>query len=156
MGFAGAAAVGLGSDEGAAAFGFSAVFGTIGLVTSGASAEPPPFGLPTRDAGALALLVPGVFGAPGAPGEFGAAPPGGVVAGRFCGASLALGLGAPGVGPIAAGGAGGAPFVPGTGNALAFGRAALGGSALAFGSAALGGSALGVKLAGDGVVGPPF
>jgi hypothetical protein len=92
-------------------------------------------------------VVPGVFGAPGAPGPE-AGPAGGVVAGvvvaLFSGVSLALGLVTPGTGPVVPGGKGGAPFVPGTGSALALG------SALAFGSM------LGETLVCKGGVAAPF
>jgi hypothetical protein len=93
-------------------------------------------------------VVPGVFGAPGAPGPD-AGPAGDVVAGvvvadLFSGVSLALGLVTPGTGPVVPGGKGGAPFVPGTGSALALG------SALAFGSM------LGETLVCNGVVAAPF
>ena len=54
----------------------------------------------------------------GAPGAAGAADPGGVAPG----ASLALGLTAPGGDTAALGGAGGAPLVPGTGSALGLGK----------------------------------
>jgi hypothetical protein len=56
-------------------------------------------------------------------GDQGAAAPGGAVPGRFEGTSFALGFVTPGTGPVAPEGTGGAPFVPGTGRALAFGNA---------------------------------
>ena len=80
---------------------------------------------------AAGAKVPGVLGPLAAPGTFGANDAGGVVPG----ASLALGLIAPGTGPVAPGGTGGAPFMPGTGSALDFG------------------SASGARFAGNGLAG---
>jgi len=89
-----------------------------------------------RGAGAF---VP-AFELPAAPGRFGAAPAGGGVPG----ASFALGFDTFGAGPVTPGGTGGAPLVPGTG------------SALAFGGAWPGGGALGDTFVGTGVGGPAF
>jgi hypothetical protein len=115
--------------------GFLEPSGAAGFA-SGPWAEPPAFGWPTRGAGALAPA----FGRPAVPGRFGAAPADGGVPGS----SFALGLGALGAGTIPPWGMGGAPFVPGTG------------SALAFGSAWPGGGALGDTFVGTGMGGPAF
>ena len=82
----------------------------------GAPGDPGGFGAPTTDAGAF---VGGPFGVPAPGGDpgVGAAPvwPEGVT-------SFAFGLMPPGAPVAALGGGGGAPFVPGTGSAFAFGK----------------------------------
>jgi hypothetical protein len=125
MGFE-AATAGLGGRGGGGVTGFLIDSGTSGFAP-GAFAEAPPFGSLVGD-----VWVPDDFGLPETAGTFGAKAVGGVVPG----ASFAFGFGVPGAGPVAPGGTGGAPLVPGTGRALVFG------------------SVLGDMLVGNGLFGP--
>ena len=105
-----------GADE----FGFRAVVGTLGFTLGGLN-RIASFRLP--NARAAGGFVGGVFGLPATPERFRGATDGSVV---VCGASLGLAT----LDPAVRGGTGGAPFIPGTGNAFAFGNAKFCGSAL--------------------------